>query len=260
MALTWSNPRTTEQMRTALGSGSTGTDAPTVGATDGLDLRGLSAVRVHLDTAGMANGTVRFVGVLPGDTVTVNGTLFTAVGAEVIPTAVQFKTGSSASVGGIAANGQPRQKPTAASDFIAARNLADLINNTAAINGTLSALSSFDDGTILIRALADGAAGNALTLASSNGARAVLSGATLSGGAAAGAIAAGATLQASIFNSVTKRWSRAPDLDLICGAGLANQTFAEVRDFAPHSRLQYAPNGVGVACFIYLNGSAGKIP
>lgn len=250
MALTWSFPRITERLRVALGFGSTGTDPATAGAGDGLDLRDLSFVRVHVETGAKASGTVTLTGIKPGDTVTVNGTVFTAVARDAAAvSAVQFKTGSEASM----------NKPDSGSDFIAARNLAAAIN-ASGLAATLIASAMFDGGIVNLQAVAAGAAGNALTLATSS-VRAVLSGATFAGGITAGAgfTAAGA-IQFSMWDPVQQVWNREPALDVVLVTGANSQSLAPIDvKLGVHARMQAAPAGVGVPVNIYMEGVPARM-
>lgn len=247
MATAWSTLRFFESIRAVLASCTTGTEAATAGLTDGIDTRGLTSVQATIETAAKAAGTITVAGLKPGDTVTVNGTIFTATSQSQTAalSTTQFKI--------MEDNGSDRGQ-----DQFTARNLADVINQNATVNGTLVAVPAPDGPLVNIVALADGTAGNSITLASSS-ARAVVSGATLTGGAAAGAIAAAATLQVSLFNPVNKRWERAPDLDMALTTGLAAQAMRPIPVTAPHTRMQILPNAVGVACFVYHNGAAGRI-
>jgi hypothetical protein len=252
MATTWSTPKSQNPpsdgaVRVALAACTTGTEAATAGANDGIDLRGLTAVEPHLEIATKATGTIRLVGCKPGDFVTVNGEVFTAVGKSTNPTAAQFKIGVDSG-------------PDNGSDHYGAKNLAAAINADAAINGVLQAFADPNEAVVTIFAVADGAGGNALTLATSAAGRAVISGATLAGGAAAGVIGVGATLQASLLDPATGRWNRAPDLDLPLPDGAASAALPRFPVAGRASRLQYVPNGVGVACNVYLIGLAGRIP
>jgi hypothetical protein len=246
MATTWSNPKVPgEGVRAALASCTTGTEVATAGATDGLDLRGLSGVAPHLETAAKASGTIRVKGMKPGDTVTVNGQVFTAVSRSANPGAAEFRVGSD--VG-----------PDNGNDYTTARNLAAVIQANG-VGASVGAFCDKDEALVTVFALADGAAGNAFNLLTSS-ARAVVSGATLAGGAAAGVIGAGASLQAYLLNLATGRWNRAYDLDQPLQAGLASQALPVLPTPGFPGRLQMVPNAVGVPCFVYLDGLAGRIP
>lgn len=249
MALSWSNPKAQPpydgSTRAALGTATTGTENPTAGLADGLDLRGLSAVQVNLELAQKASGTIDIAGMVPGDTVTINGQVFTAVGQNAQPTNVQFKVG--ADIG-----------PDHGDDWMTAANLANAVN-AHGVGGTVGAYVASDIPRVTVVALADGAAGNAFALATSS-VRAVLSGATLAGGAAAGVIGAGASLQAYLLNPLTLRWNRAPELDVALAQGQASQAVAPIMVKAQTGRLQLVPQNVGVACAVYMNGIAGRIP
>lgn len=249
MATTWSNPKainppTGSAVRSALASCTTGSEVATAGLTDGLDLRGLRSVAAFLETAGKAKGTIRIKGMRPGDTVTVNAQVFTAVGTDAHPGAAEFKCGADLGIN----NGD---------DYTTAANLADKIN-TNGVGGTVGAFVSSDEALVTVAALADGAAGNAFNLLTSS-ARAIVSGATLAGGAAAGVIGANASLQAYLLNPVTARWDRAPDLDLPLAQGAASHALPPFPLAASSGRLQMVPNNVAVACFVYLNGDAGRV-
>lgn len=69
----------------------------------------------------------------------------------------------------------------------------------------------------------------------------------------AGTMTAGGTLQAYVWNPVTAQWNRCPALDLTVQA-LASQAFPTLRVEAGFGRFTYVPNGVGVACSIYVVG------
>lgn len=249
MATSWSNPKTQPPydggVRCALATCTTGSEAGTAGLADGLDLRGLSAVQANLELASKASGTIDIAGMLPGDAVTINGTLFTATRPDSQPGAAQFKVG--ADIG-----------PDHGDDWITAANLAAAIAANG-VGGTVSAYVTSDVPRVTVVALADGVAGNAFALATSS-ARAVLSGATLAGGAAAGVIGAGASLQGYLLNPVTLRWNRAPEFDVQLVEGQASQALAPFMLKGQTGRLQLVPNNVGAACTVYLNGIAGRIP
>lgn len=251
MAVTWSSPKAPPPwdgaVRCAQAACTTGNEAATAGATDGLDLRQLTAIHPHLEIATKASGTIRISKLLPGDTLTINGTVFTAVAPSLsAPTAVQFRTGTDAG-------------PDNGDDYLAAMSLAAAINANGAVNATLRADAASDEAIVTITALADGVAGNALTLATSS-ARAVLSGATLAGGAAVGVAPAGARLEASVLNPITGRWNRAPDFDVPIAQGVGSQALLPVSVKAQTGRMQLVPNGMGLACMVYMLGISGRIP
>jgi hypothetical protein len=249
MALAWSAPKAPPPwdgaLRAALGAGSTGTDAATAALTDGLDCRGLTAFVAHVETAGKASGTIRIKGMLPGDTVTVGGTVFTATKQDSQPGAAQFKVGCD-------------YGPDTGDDYITAQNLAAVITANG-VGATVQAYCAADEALVTVTALADGAAGNAIALATSS-ARAVVSGATLAGGSAAVAFGPGASVQYSVLDAVTGRWNRAPDLDQPLTQGLTSQALPPVRLPAGAQRVQGAPNAVGAAVNVILLGIAGRIP
>lgn len=250
MATTWSNPKainppTDGAVRAALATCTTGTEAATAGATDGLDLRGLAGISLHVETAQQASGTIRVKGMKVGDTVTVNAQVFTAVSHDAIPGAAQFCVGADSG-------------PDNGDDWITAANLAAIIQANG-VGATVGAYVSADENLVTVYALADGAAGNAYNLLTSS-ARAVVSGATLAGGAAAGVIGAGASLKAYKKNDVTGRWNPAPELDRALVAGAAAQAIDPIVLRGSVGRIQFVPDQVGVACFVYLIGLAGRIP
>lgn len=101
------------------------------------------------------------------DTVTINGVVFTAKAAE---------------------DTAARQFNQSGTDAAAATSLAACVNASthASISGILTAHVDFaDSGKVVLRAYTAGTGGDALTLASSEGTRLAISGATFSGGAAA---------------------------------------------------------------------------
>jgi hypothetical protein len=109
-----------------------------------------------------STGTVTAAAVLAADTVTMNGVVFTAV------------------------NGSPvgNQFDMSGSNTACATSLAAAINAcaTAGVLGVVAAKSSA--AVVTVFAVVPGTAGNSLTLASSNGGRLAISGATFSGGIA----------------------------------------------------------------------------
>jgi hypothetical protein len=113
-----------------------------------------------------ASGTATMASVLAADTVTVNGSVFTAV------------------TGAAGANQFDR---TPGTDTTTATNLAAAVNNSVdpKIKGVIKAKSAA--AVVTFYFLQRGTVGNATTLASSNGGRLAVSGATFAGGAATAA-------------------------------------------------------------------------
>lgn len=110
-------------------------------------------------TAVAATGTVTFASVLAGDTVTIDGNVYTAV------------TGAKADNTEFSIDG---------TDTVDAADLADsIVNDSRATNYTASADTEIVTVTSTTGLPSDG---DAITLASSNGTRLAVSGATLSGG------------------------------------------------------------------------------
>lgn len=109
-----------------------------------------------------ASGTITLATALAGDTVTVNGLVYTAVsGAKADNTEFSIDTG----------------------DTEAAADLADSIANDTR-EGTFNDVTATSASAVVtVTADREGAASNTITLASSNGTRLVVSGATLTGGA-----------------------------------------------------------------------------
>lgn len=70
---------------------------------------------------------------------------------------------------------------------------------------------------------------------------------------AAAAMTAGGVLQAYLWNPVTARWNRAPDLDLTVSA-VQWQSFAGFQVAAGTGRIAYVPSGIGQAVNIYVIG------
>lgn len=130
----------------------------------------LSIVDTH------AVGTITAASVLAADTATVSGRVFTAVGATAVPASnLEFSIG--------------------ASDTICAANLAAAINAAEANDAASNITATSAAAVVTIRAVADGTAGNAITLATSN-ARLTKSATTLLGGTVTGGIkSTGATDQ-----------------------------------------------------------------
>lgn len=108
-----------------------------------------------------ATGTVQVLPALPapGDTITINGIVLTAVNAA--PGVDQFLIG--------------------ADEFTTAANIASAINNVANSFDLIVSATSGGTDTVTLRAVVAGAAGNAITLAEA-GAAMVVSGATFAGG------------------------------------------------------------------------------
>jgi len=108
-----------------------------------------------------AFGTATLASVLAGDTLTINGNLYTAV-AGVKANNTQF------SIDG--------------TDTVDAADLVDSITNDTR-QGTLADVTAANvAGVVTLTSTAIGSAGNAVTLASSNGTRLAVSGATFAGG------------------------------------------------------------------------------
>lgn len=133
------------------------------GVSSGAFSGGSPTMQISIDGSGSAaaaSGTVTCASALAADTVTINGVVFTAVASGA--------TGNQFNVGG--------------TDTAAATSLAAAINGsaTALIQNTVSATSAL--GVVTISAKVPGVAGNAYTLASSNGSRLAVSGARLTGG------------------------------------------------------------------------------
>lgn len=105
-----------------------------------------------------ASGTVTLASVLAADTVTVAGTVFTAVSGT--PTGAQFDISGS--------------------DTADAVSLVAAINAHATVSKYVVASSAL--GVVTLTAVVAGNLGNLVTLASSNGTRLAVSGAVLSGG------------------------------------------------------------------------------
>jgi phage tail sheath gpL-like len=107
-----------------------------------------------------ATGTVTCASASAADTVTINGTAFTAVSGT--PAGNQFKVG--------------------VSDTADAASLVSAINAsaTAIVSNHVTASSAL--GVVTLTAKVPGHVGNAITLASSNGTRLAVSGARLTGG------------------------------------------------------------------------------
>lgn len=139
---------------------------------DGVPSGTLTLVSAVANT--FATGTVTMASAQAADTVTVNGLLYTAVsGAKADNTEFSIDT----------------------SDDAAATDLADSITNDTRSGtvGDLSATSSTD--TVTITTDVEGAAGNAVTLVSSNGTRLAVSG--------AGTLTSGVTADSVVVNGLT---------------------------------------------------------
>lgn len=122
------------------------------------DRMGSMQVAVNSVNAAASSGTVTPTGVLAADTVTVAGIVLTAVSGT--PSADQFQIGT---------------------DAVTAANLAAAINADATLSTYV--VASAASNVVTITAATQAAIGNLITLASSNGTRLPLSGATLTGGA-----------------------------------------------------------------------------
>jgi hypothetical protein len=110
-----------------------------------------------------ATGTVTCASVLDGDTVTVQGIVFTA--EDGVADVDSFDMSST--------------------DTDTGDDLVRCINGHPSLAGIVTATAAL--GVVTVRAVSAGTGGNALTLASSNGTRLAVSGATLAGGVAVGA-------------------------------------------------------------------------
>jgi hypothetical protein len=117
-----------------------------------------------------ASGTVTFSSVLDADTITVNG---------VVITAKTSPAGSYQFLRGVSNTADAAAFVACVNALFAATNDAAAANITGLIEGTSAA------AVATLYAVAEGTAGNAYTLASSNGGRLAVSGATLANGAAA---------------------------------------------------------------------------
>lgn len=118
--------------------------------------------QVQSDDAGVrASGTVTPASVLAADTVTINGVVFTAVASN--PAANQFLAGTN---------------PVTGASLAAAINAS----TSGSIRGYVSATANATTGVVTITAQMCGYPGNLFPLASSNGTRLAVSGATLTGG------------------------------------------------------------------------------
>lgn len=152
---------------------------------------GAVTVRTWNDLVG-ATGTVTLAAVQAGDTVTINGTALTATQARANGTATcaSVSVADTVTVRGVVftaaaaenlATGAFNQSST---DTVCATSLAACINasTNASLSGLVGAKSAA--GVVTVYSIAAGTAGNAYTLASSNGGRLAVSGATLANGAA----------------------------------------------------------------------------
>lgn len=112
-------------------------------------------------TSDSATGTVTIASVLAGDTVTVNGLVYTAVG-------------------GVKANNT--EFSVDGDDTASAVDLADSITNDTRTGTIGDLLAANAAAVVTITSTLDGTAGDVVTLVSSDGGRLAVSGATLSGG------------------------------------------------------------------------------
>lgn len=127
-----------------------------------------------------ASGTVTASAVAAADTVTVNGRVFTAIGATDKPVGNQFSIGTS--------------------NALCAAHLAAIINR-AEIDDPVSNLKAAAEGAVVtITAVAEGTGGNAIALATSSNVRLAKSSTTLAGGSATGGVmSSGITNQLVLF-------------------------------------------------------------
>lgn len=70
---------------------------------------------------------------------------------------------------------------------------------------------------------------------------------------AAAAMTSGGTLQAYLYNPITTKWARAPDLDLVV-SNLQYQAFPGFTVVADWARIAFVPVGVGQAVTVYVMG------
>jgi len=63
------------------------------------------------------------------------------------------------------------------------------------------------------------------------------------------------TLQAYVYNPVSGRWSRDPDLDQSVTAGISGQSYTGFQVPARSGRIAFIPNGLGVAVKITIHGT-----
>jgi hypothetical protein len=126
-----------------------------------------------------ATGTITCAAAAAADTVTVNAKVYTAVS-------------------GTPANNT--QFNIAGSDTADAASLVAAINSREA-NALNAVTASNIAGVVTVRATAEGTGGNSITLASSNGTRLAVSGATLAGGTATGGIKS-----TSVTNQIILTW------------------------------------------------------
>lgn len=131
-----------------------------------------------------AKGTVTAAAVTAGDTVTVDGKVYTAVANATVVEKhdyTKFKLGAN-------------NNETAA-------NLAAAINKRMAATANPNVSAAAVNAVVTVTARAEGTSGNSITLASSNGVRLAVSGATLAGGSATGGIRS-----SGVTNSVWLFW------------------------------------------------------
>lgn len=124
-----------------------------------------------------ATGTVTAASVSAADTATVNGLVYTAAAGTPADFTKFNSTGTDTQV---------------------AASLAAAINARESQN-TYAVQATSNGAVVTVRAVADGTAGNALALATSNNTRLAKSGTTLSGGTATGGIKCSDTLHDSVF-------------------------------------------------------------
>lgn len=151
---------------------------------------GVYTIDVHA-SATRASATATCASVANADTVTINGTAFTATqfnasGTVTAATALALDTVTVQGVVLTAVSGTPVAGGTtfdiSGSDTATATSLAAAINANPTLAYYVTATSSA--AIVTIRALASGTGGNALTLATSNNTRLAKSGTVLAGGAA----------------------------------------------------------------------------
>lgn len=138
-----------------------------------------------------ATGTVTFATAVAGNTITINGQALTATqqNATGTVTCVSATAGMTVTVNGLVLTGSNtptgNQFDTSGTDTAAAASIVTVINaNTSAlISGLIGAKNAA--GVVTFFAKSPGTAGNAYTLASSDGTALAVSGATLANGAAA---------------------------------------------------------------------------
>jgi phage tail sheath gpL-like len=132
-----------------------------------------------------ASGTVTAASVVAGDTVTVDGRVYTAVANGTAPVGNQFSVG--------------------ASDAACAANLAAAINAGETLDASSKVTATAASAVVTITARAAGTGGNAITLATSNNTRLAKSGTTLANGAASGNIKSSGTTNQILLVWLNKR-------------------------------------------------------